>query len=162
MNRIASFIDVVAGFLLGLVVVLTVLEAGLRYLFAIQVPDAYSLAGHAQGIAIMWGIASATYAGRHITVDLLYDALPSRGRNRINIVAALVSAGFLATVAWMFWRKVERASNSFEVTNDLRLSVWIFLAVAAAGITVAVGMALLRAWQLWRDGVHGVWEKSGS
>ena len=38
----------------------------------------------------------------------------------------------------------------------------VLLAVAAAGITVAVGMALLRAWQLWRDGVHGVWEKSGS
>jgi TRAP-type C4-dicarboxylate transport system permease small subunit len=158
MARVAALIDVVAGLLLGLVVVLTVLEAGLRYLFAIQIPDAYSLAGHAQGIAIMWGIASAAYAGRHITVDLLHDALPARVRHQMNILATVISAGFLATMAWMFWLKVERSSNSYEVTSDLRLSVWIFLAFGAAGITVAAGLALLRAWRLSRDGIAEEWE----
>ena len=150
MHRVASAIDIVAGLLLGLVVALTVLEAGLRYLFSVQVPDAYSLAGHAQGIASMWGIASATYAGRHITVVLLHDALPRPGQRALNILAALVSAGFLLAMAWMAWKKVGRSERSFEVTNDLRLSVYVFLAIGAAGLSVAVFMALLRAWRLWR------------
>src|SRR5690606_11455017 len=150
MIRVAALIDAVAGLLLGLVVVLTIAEAALRYLFAGLVPKAYSLAEHAQGIAIMWGIASATYAGRHITVDLLYDTLRRRGRHWLNIAATMISAGFLATMGWMFWKKVERSSNSYEVTSDLRLSVWIFLAVGAAGITVAAVLALFRVWRLWR------------
>lgn len=150
MRHVASAIDMTAGVLLGAVALLTFLEAVLRYLFIYHLPDAYSLAGHAQGIAIMWGIASATYAGRHITVDLVHDALPPRGRRRLEMVATLISAGFLAAAAWMAWQKVERSSRSWETTSDLRLSVWIFVAVAAAGLSVAVVMALLRLRRLWR------------
>lgn len=150
MSRFIALIDLLAGLLLGSVILLTFFEAVLRYLFNTQIPDAYSFSGYAQGVAIFWGIASATYAGRHICVDILWDAAGRAGRLRIDIAAALISGVYLVVLSWMTIEKVIRSKNSFEVTNELRFSVWIFLAVGAAGIVCAAILAFVRAWRLAR------------
>ena len=150
LSRFLSAIDVVSGLLLGCVVALNFIEASLRYLFGVQVPDAYSLSGYAQGVAIFWGIASATYAGRHINVDILWDAANALNRLRIDVFAAVVSGLFLGTMAYMLTLKVLRSRASFEVTNELQLSVWLFLAAAAAGAAFASIVAFVRAYRLVR------------
>lgn len=149
-SRFIATIDLLAGILLGCVVLLTFFEATLRYLFNTQIPDAYSFSGYAQGVAIFWGIASATYAGRHICVDILWDTLDRVGKLRIDIASAVVSGLFLVVLSWMTIQKVLRSKESFEVTNELRVSVWIFLAIGAAGIICAAILAFLRAWRLAR------------
>lgn len=152
-SRFIALIDLLAGILLGSVVLLTFFEAGLRYLFNTQIPDAYSFSGYAQGVAIFWGIASATYAGRHICIDILWDAFDRAGKLRIDIAAALVSGVYLVVLSWMTIEKVMRSKSSFEVTNELRVPVWLFLAVGAAGIVCAAVLAFVRAWRLAR-GTH--------
>lgn len=155
LSRFLSAIDLVAGLLLGGVVALTFLEAALRYLFNVQVPDAYSLSGYAQGVAIFWGIASATYAGRHINVDVLWDACSARNRLRIDVFAATVSGLFLAVTSYMLYLKVLRSRASYEVTNELQIAVWLFLAAAAAGIVFAAIVAFVRAARLVNGTLKG-------
>lgn len=155
LSRLLAAIDVVSGLLLGCVVVLTFLEASLRYLFGVQIPDAYSLSGYAQGMAIFWGIASATYAGRHINVDVLWDAASKANRLRIDVFAAIVSGLFLTVTAYMLFLKVMRSRASFEVTNELQVEVWLFLAVAAAGIVFAAFVAFVRAYRLINGTIKG-------
>lgn len=150
LTRFLSAIDVVSGLLLGCVVALTFLEASLRYLFGVQIPDAYTLSGYAQGVAIFWGIASATYAGRHINVDILWDAANAVNRLRIDVFAAVVSGLFLGTMAYMLVLKVMRSRASFEVTNELQVAVWLFLAAATAGIAFASLVAFVRVYRLLR------------
>ena len=153
MSRFIALIDLLAGILLGCVVLLTFFEAALRYLFNTQIPDAYSFSGYAQGVAIFWGIASATYAGRHICVDIVWDLVGRVGKLRIDIVSALITGLFLIALSWMTIQKVLRSKNSFEVTNELQAPVWIFLAIGACGIICACLLAFVRAWRLAR-GTH--------
>lgn len=155
LSRFLSAVDVVSGLLLGSVVLLTFLEATLRYLFNVQIPDAYSLSGYAQGVAIFWGIASATYVGRHITVDILWDAAGPANKRRIDIIAAVISGVFLLAMAVMLVQKVARSRASYEVTNELQIDVWLFLAVAAAGIVLAGILAFVRAARLARGTLQG-------
>lgn len=150
MSRFIRIIDLLAGVLLGLVVLLTFFEAALRYLFNVQIPDAYTLSGYAQGVAIFWGIASATYAGRHICVDILWEALGRVGKRGLDIISALICGGFLGVMAWMAVRKTMRSRLSFEVTNELQFPVWIFIAIGTTGLICACLFAFLRAADLAR------------
>ena len=152
MSLLTRAVDLISGLLLALIALTTFGEATLRYLFAIQIPDAYTLAGYAQAIAIFWGICSATYAGRHITVDLLWEFLGRNGRRVVDVVAALFSAIFLGALAWMLVAKVQRARDSFEMTSVLHWPIWPFIAAAAAGIAVAFVLSLLRTFEMARGG----------
>lgn len=151
MGYFTRAVDLIAGFLLAAIALITFSEATLRYLFAMQIPDAYTLAGYAQAIAIFWGISSATYAGRNITIDLLWDHLSPRARRAIDVFALLCSALFLGALAWMLIVKVRRAHDGFEITSDLHWPVWTFIAVAALGIAAAFVLALVRAVEVSRQ-----------
>jgi len=155
LSRFLSAIDVIAGLLLGSVVAITFIEATLRYLFNKQVPDAYSLSGYAQGVAIFWGIASATYAGRHINVDVLWSVCSPKNRLRIDVFASVVTGLFLFVTAYMLYLKVLRSRASYEVTNELQVEVWLFLAAAAAGIVFAAIVAFVRAVRLINGTIKG-------
>lgn len=152
MSLVTRVVDLISGFLLALIALTTFGEATLRYLFAIQIPDAYTLSGYAQAIAIFWGICSATYAGRHITVDLLWEYLGRNGRRLLDLVATLFSALFLGAMTWMLFAKVHRAHGSFEITSVLHWPIWPFIAAAAAGIAVAFLFAVLRLAKIARSG----------
>ena len=54
-------------------------EAVLRYGFNTHIPDGFVIGQTMQGIAICWGIATATYADRQITVDILYEIVGQSG-----------------------------------------------------------------------------------
>jgi len=153
MSLLTRAVDLIAGLLLGLIALTTFGEAALRYMFAVQIPDAYTLAGYAQAIAIFWGICSATYAGRHITVDLLWEFLGRNGRRLLDLVATLFSALFLGAMTWMLFAKVVRAKGSFEITSVLHWPIWPFIAAAAAGIAVAFILAVLRMLDIARSGI---------
>ncbi len=150
MGFLTRAVDLISGFLLAVIALTTFGEAALRYLFAVQIPDAYTLSGYAQAIAIFWGVCSATYAGRHITVDLLWESAGGRGRRAIDIFATLCSAAFLGALTWMLVAKVVRARGSFEITSVLHWPIWPFIAIAALGIAFATVLALTRVYHLTR------------
>ena len=146
MNRLAHAIEQCAGLLLGAVALLTVVEVVLRQLIGLQVPDAYTLAGYFQGIAIFWGIALAILAGRHITVDALWTACGPRMRVAIDILATLLSTLALTALTFMMARKVISTYHSGETTYELGLLIWPLLlgATVGAGLGVLFGLIRLR------------------
>lgn len=152
MGLFTRAVDLISGFLLAAIALITFCEATLRYLFAAQIPDAYTLAGYVQAIAIFWGISSATYAGRHITVDLLWEFARARTRRAIDVFALLCSALFLGALAWMLIVKVQRSHDGFEITSVLHWPLWPFIAVASLGIAAAFVLALVRAVEIVRAG----------
>ena len=150
MGLFTRAVDLISGFLLAAIALITFCEATLRYLFGAQIPDAYTLAGYAQAIAIFWGISSATYAGRHITVDLLWEFAQERIRRAIDVFAMLCSALFLGALTWMLIVKVRRSHDGFEITSVLHWPLWPFIAVASLGIAAAFVLALVRAVEIAR------------
>lgn len=151
MDRLAFLIERCSGVLLGAVAVITVVEVVLRQFFGLQVPDAYTIAGFMQGVAIFWGIATAALAGRHIAVDILWSALGQRGKRSLDIFATSITALALAILSWMMAAKVISAYESGETTFELAMPIWPLVLAATAGATGAALLALLRLRRLLRS-----------
>jgi TRAP-type transport system small permease protein len=149
-DRFILIVEKIAGAFLGIVAALTFFEIVLRYFFGLQIPDSFILACMFQGIAIFWGIASTTYEGKHIAVDVFWEMSGPAGRRVIDIVATLITTVFLGVFAWMLLGKVESTYSGNQVSNELEFQLWPYHLAAALGIVCAALLAVTRLWRLIR------------
>jgi len=142
LDKILAVTESVAAFFLLLVAVLTFSNVCVRYLFDTQIPDWFDLSKQFQAIAIMWGIAIATYRGSHICVDIVWEHSGSAWRRRIDLIATGVTLLLLAPMAWMIISMVGNMGS--EATSDLRIPLHYFYAIAAVGAVAAAILAAKR------------------
>jgi TRAP-type C4-dicarboxylate transport system permease small subunit len=117
-------------------------------LFRLTIPDAYDLGALLLGILIFWGLAGAGYRGDHITVDLLWSAVPRVVNRAMTAIADLVTLGCLAVFTWMMGVKVISTRLDNVSTFDLRLPVWLFYVTAWLGLAAAVALLAIRVVRL--------------
>jgi TRAP-type transport system small permease protein len=117
-------------------------------LFRLTISDAYDLGALLLGILIFWGLAGAGYRGDHITVDLLWSALPRALNRAMTVFADFVTLGCLAVFTWMMAVKVISTRLDNVSTFDLRLPVWLFYATAWLGLAAAVLLLTVRVVRL--------------
>jgi len=148
MKRLLALTENVAAFFLLAIALLTAGNVFLRDLFSATIPDWFDGTKLLQGIALFWGIAIATWRAGHIGVDIVWEHLGRRGRRWLDLLATIVTTAFLVPLAWMVWVKVSNTGT--QITNDLRLPIVWFYAVAAAGATVAALLGAIRVIELAR------------
>jgi TRAP-type C4-dicarboxylate transport system permease small subunit len=153
MRRFLQASENLAALFLLLIAVLISGNVALRYVFSFQIPDWFDFSRQLQAIAIFWGIAIATYRAGHICVDVVWEHLGRSGQRFLDLAATCIALLFLVPMAWMIWVKVR--STGSQATSDLRIPLVYFYAVSAAGATVAVLLAAMRVWELWRGGSDG-------
>ena len=105
-DRFIDGIEMTAAIFLAAVTALTFVSVLLRYIFIWTIPDSYDLSSLGLGILIFWGIASASYRGEHITVDLLHGAVGPKLKRVIDTFASLVTLVCLLVFTWMVAIKV--------------------------------------------------------
>jgi TRAP-type transport system small permease protein len=150
-TRFIGAVERAAGLFLGLVAVITFAEAALRYTVAKHIPDGFIVGQMAQGIAICWGIATATYADRHITVDALYTVVGKRWQRIFDMTAYTINLVFFLLFGFMITFKVYDILRAGERSIDLNLPIWGGYLVASMGILVTVVLAAARWWQvIWK------------
>ena len=148
MNKIIAIIEQTAGYAIGFLAIITFSEAILRYGFSTHIPDQFVLGQMMQGIAICWGIATATYADRHITVDLLYTFTSDRMRRFFDIFGYTLNLAFMTVFGYAITFKVFDILEAGEISNDLGIPLWTGYTLASIGIQAAVIMASIRWWQV--------------
>lgn len=153
LGKILAFTESVAALFLLLVAALTFFNVCVRYLFHTQIPDWFDLSKQLQAIAILWGIALATYRGSHICVDILWEHCGVAWRRRIDLFATAVTLLLLAPMAWMIWIMVGNMGT--EVTSDLRLPLRYFYSIAAVGAVAAAILAAKRILELFAGRAGG-------
>jgi TRAP-type C4-dicarboxylate transport system permease small subunit len=148
MNRFVSIVERTAGFFVGFLALITFVEAVLRYGFNKHIPDGFIIGQLMQGIAICWGISTATYADRHIRVDILYEAVGSGMRRLFDILAYTINWAFITLFGAAMTFKVFDILRAGEISNELRIPIWMGYTFASLGIIAAVGTATIRWWQI--------------
>lgn len=148
MNKAIDFIEKAAGYFIGFVAIITFTEAILRYGFSTHIPDSFVLGQMMQGIAICWGIAAATFADRHITVDILYEFGGATLRRVFDIVGYTVNLAFMTVFGYAITFKVFDIMQAGEISNDLAIPLWTGYSLASLGIVAAVFTAAVRWWQV--------------
>lgn len=135
--------DVIGLFSLGLVIVLTAISVGGRYLFRVPIPDVYDLTRLLHGVAISFGLVLATRGRGHIQVDLLYGALPAGMRRAFSLAADVIVAAVIGLLAWQLWGNVYDLMATGETTVMLQLPLWPFAVFIGLGISLTFLEALL-------------------
>lgn len=150
------FIDVIeytaAGFLAAVAAV-TFVSVFLRYFFAWSIPDSYDLSCLMLGILIFWGMAGASYRGEHITVDLIWSICGPRLKRAIDLFADGVTLAGMGLFTWMAGTKVLSTKADNVLTYDVQMPVWIFYAVAWAGLASALLLLAVRVLRLFSGSV---------
>jgi TRAP-type C4-dicarboxylate transport system permease small subunit len=147
-ERFIALIELTAAGFLAVVTALTFVSVILRYFFAWAIPDSYDLTRLLLGILIFWGIAVASYRGDHITVDLLWSAVPPPVQRAMDTFASLVTLVALTAFTWMFGLKVLGTRADNVATFDLRQPVWIYYFIAWVGLASAVVLLIVRTLRL--------------
>lgn len=150
--RAVGLVEKIAAVMLGLVTLLIFVSAIGRYLFARPVPDAFDLSRLTLAVAVMWGFASVAYRGSHIKVDLLAHGLPPRVRKWLDIAAWLALLVFTGAMTWKIGGRLISQWPRGELTMDLRLPHWPFLAAILVGLIMALAMTVGRLWRILRHG----------
>lgn len=146
MNAFVSIVEKTAGYFIGFLALITVGEATLRYGFNSHIPDGFIIGQTLQGIAICWGIATATYADRQITVDVLYEIVGARLKRAFDIAAYTINLLFIALFGYAITFKVYDIFRAGEISAELRIPVWTGYTLASLGILAAVATAAIRWW----------------
>ncbi len=156
MNKIVETIDKIAGYAIGILALITFSEAILRYAFAKNIPDGFVLGQMMQGIAICWGIATANYSDRHITVDILWELAGAKTRWVMDVAAHTIHLAFMALFGFASSYKVYDILKAGEISSDLRIPLWTGYTLAALGVVAALLMAAVR----WTQIVFGMQRKA--
>jgi TRAP-type C4-dicarboxylate transport system permease small subunit len=147
-NRFVTIVERTAGVFIGVLALITFSEALLRYGFNAHIPDGFIVGQTMQGIAICWGISTATYADRQITVDILYDLVGSGLRRAFDVAGYTINFLFLALFGFAMTFKVFDILRAGEISSELQIPVWIGYTLASLGILAAVATSAIRWWQV--------------
>lgn len=148
MNNFVAIVERTAGYLIGVLAVITFSEAILRYAFNMHIPDGFIIGQTMQGIAICWGIATATYADRQVTVDILYEIVGAGLRRAIDIAAYTINFLFMALFGYAMTFKAFDILAAGEISTELRIPIWTGYTLASLGVLAAVATAGIRWWQV--------------
>lgn len=152
-GRATRWVEYASGAVLALITLLAFAAVLMRYFLAKNIPDAIEVGGLLMAVSIFLGMALACLRGEHITVDLLWAALPARGRLLLDLFAGLVTLVAVACFAWMLARQVHNTWRDGLLTYDLQIPVWPFYAASASAvIAAAVLQGLHLARRLQSDG----------
>jgi TRAP-type C4-dicarboxylate transport system permease small subunit len=149
-DRVVTLVEYAAAAFLALVTAMTFVSVIMRYVFSAPIPDTHDLTRHMMCIAIFWGIACACWRGEHIQVDLLWSALPSRGKRLMDLVASAVLLVSMAVLAWIIFVRVGATIRSGMTTADFLLPLWPFFAIASLGLALTVVVVAAYLYRLAR------------
>jgi TRAP-type C4-dicarboxylate transport system permease small subunit len=151
MRRLDTFVDGIermAAIFLAVITALMFVSVFLRYLFSWSIPDSYDFMRLMLGVVILWGLASVSYRGEHITVDLLWGLLPRAARKALDVFANAVTLVAMGFFAWMMGSKVLSTRTDNVLTYDLQHPVWVYYLVAWIGLAAAVLLLAVRLVRL--------------
>lgn len=149
LDRLIDRIEQAAAWFLAAVMALIFVSVILRYFFAWAIPDTNDISRLLLAILIFWGMAGAGYRGEHITVDLLWSAMPSPLKHAMDLFSTGVTLFAIAMLTWMMAVKVSDTRDDNLLTFDLHQPVWIYYLVAWVGLLAATILLLVRLWRIF-------------
>lgn len=132
-----KIIDSISSILLVVTSILVFTQAILRYFFSYSIhwSEEVSL------LMIVWfiflGCSVAAKEGAHISMDMLDNILPDKGRQIISVIINIISVGFCVIIVYAGIGMVKNAIELDSMATSIEMPLWI------AYTSVPVGMTLM-------------------
>lgn len=118
---------------LALVALFTALSVILRAA-GLNLPDAIEFSSLFMAVAVFWGMVGAVQKDELIKVEFLSAVLHPALSRAVKLIAAGITFLFFLAMAYGGMRQVALVLSSGEVTPELRVPLWPFLALALTGL----------------------------
>lgn len=130
-GRFLRVIALIAGVVLTLLMLYTVLDVVLRYVFNKPFSGSLETTEFAMVVIVFLGIAYCGWIGGHVAVDILERPLDHPRLRFIPATLTLISAALFAAVAWQ--SAAEALGSMQRTSNMLRWPHYPFLFIVAFG-----------------------------
>ena len=117
-KKLAKVLGFIGAVMLAMMMFLTALDVGLRYVFNRPLAGAFELVGYMMAIFVPFSIAYCAQRKGHVSVDLIMQQFPHKLRVFIRIITTFIALIFVSVISWQ--------------------NVLYFFEVKASGLTSAV------------------------
>ena len=149
-----NFEEVVAGTLLVLMVLATLLNVVARYLFNSPVPWAEEFSRYAFIWLVFIGAVVCTKQGRHISIDIIVKALPDRIRPFVQILADVATATLMLIIIYYGWILTASATQPTSTLKVPQYVIYMIVPLSALLILVRTVNDVFRATRVsFRAGI---------
>ena len=155
-DRLARALALAAGAILIGLVLLTVADVGLRYLFDAPIFGAHDITELGLILVVFGAMAYCGRSGGHVAVDVMGQWMGPRLRRRADVAVAALAAATFGVLAWRAAVSALDAAAAGEASNLLTLPYAPFYWVIALGAALyAVALAADALAHLRYDGDGG-------
>jgi TRAP-type C4-dicarboxylate transport system permease small subunit len=144
MNKIGLFMSYVGVAAVICMALLTGVDIAGRYGFSKPVQGGVELVELLMAIIVACGIVVTTAADDHISVDSLFDKLPSRGQQALRVFAGIISTFVFAILAWQGVNGGIDAVDDGKATSILKVPIAPFQAFLAVGFIISFIFSLIQ------------------
>ena len=120
---------------LAMMMFLTAIDVGLRYLLNRPLAGAFELVEFMMAIFIPFSVVYCAEQRSHVAVELIMKRFPKMVQHVVNIVTTFLTMAFVVVIAWQGFLYIGEMFESEMTSAVLLIPVYPFVA------TVAIGMA---------------------
>ena len=132
----SRFLLLIGQVTLVLMVLLTVADVLLRYVFNRPILGSYELTEFMMAILVFSTVGYTMAVKGHVVVDLVMTQLPQRGRDILECVTSFIAFILFAMVTWRNALQAGTAWERNDVTAELFIPISPFILFVALGIAV--------------------------
>jgi TRAP-type C4-dicarboxylate transport system permease small subunit len=92
--------EVIAGSVLAMMMFLTALDVGLRYIFNSPIPGALELVEYMMAVIVPFAVTVTAFNKAHIGVDLIMERFPKRFQTLTACLTNLIAFILYAAITW--------------------------------------------------------------
>lgn len=152
LGRFLRLMGLASGTVLMLLMLGTVADVGLRYLFSAPFSGSLEMTEFAMALIVWLSMAYCGWAGGHIAVDLLDKWLARPGLAWLPALLSLIGAGVFALMSWQV--VLETLDTMSKVSNMMRIAHYPFKLAVAFGAAMFAFVLLVQAAKSWRGRPH--------
>jgi len=145
-GRLLEWMALVGGWIIVALMVYTVTDVFLRYVFNHPFSGSLEITEFAMAAIVFLGIAYCGWLGGHVAVDILERPLDDPRLRFVPVILALASAALFAAIAW--FTVDEALATTRRVSNMMRWPHWPFQFIVAFGSAMYAIVLLIQAWRL--------------
>jgi TRAP-type C4-dicarboxylate transport system permease small subunit len=133
--RIGTVLAFASALALMIIMMVSVIDVGGRYLFIRPLPGAKELVSMLLIISTAWAFGYTQLLNAHIRIELLTSRLPRRGRAMADVFGYLLGAIAAALITWQgalrTWEYIHRTRG--HITEILNIPNWPFMLILVIG-----------------------------
>jgi TRAP-type transport system small permease protein len=142
-KTISNILIAIGATILALMMFLTALDVGLRYLFNSPLSGAFELVEYMMAIVIPFSIVYCAEMKAHVSVELILARFPKKFQLIVNALTTLIAVAFTGVMAWQNLLYIGEVYDSHLTSSVLLIPTYPFVIPVALGIGAFALMLLI-------------------